>query len=275
MGKASRKPQRSSRDEAARLQREAAEAQRKRDRLMRFGVGAGILLVAAGIIGAAVFASGQNPEVPVNPASAQEDPDAALPKGVIPAGEEFAYGFPVGEPASLDVPSLQVWGDFQCPGCKALEEGNGPYIKELGTTGKARVVLRPTTFLDGNLGTDHSLNAAAAWGCAIDQDKGVEYYSALYGSQPSRQGDGWSQEQLVTLGEQVGITGTALDSFRTCVTNGTYKAWVLNNTALFFAEGIQGTPTGVINGTDLVPVQVLADPAALDNALFGAGAAEE
>jgi protein-disulfide isomerase len=274
MGKKSQKQDRTTRGEAVRLRQEAEQAKRRRERLVRFGLGAGVLALAAGIIGAAALAAGQNPAIPSNPAAAEENPDAALPKGVFPSGGPFAYGVPVGEPASTDAPSLQVWGDFQCPGCKGLEESNGAYIKGLGTSGKVRVVLRPTTFLDGNLGTDHSLNASAAWGCAIDQDKGLEYYSAVYTLQPARQGDGWTQDQLMQVGEQVGITGESLDAFRACVQAGTYKPWALNNTALFYSSGVQGTPTGVINEEDIIPVDVLANPEALAKALFGTRSAE-
>ena len=275
MGKASKKSERTARDKAAEMRKQAEASQKRRERITKISVGAGVVVVALGIIGVAAFASSQGGSTSTNPASATEDANAPLPQGVIPAGQEFAYGYPVGSPSSDDVPSLQVWEDFQCPACGAVEKLNGRGIKDLGLSGRANVVLRPTTFLDGMAGTEHSLNITSAWGCAIDQGKGLEYHAAIFDNQPERQGDGISQERLIEMGAEAGITGGQLETFTQCVQNGTYRQWALNSTSIFNAENIDGTPTGVINGTERVKGQILGDPVELDKALFGQNEAQE
>lgn len=275
MGKASRKSEKTTKDKAAELRRQAESAQKRRERITKIGVGAGVVVVALGIIGVAAFASSQGDSTSVNPALATEDANAPLPQGVIPAGQDFAYGYPVGTPSSEDVPSLQVWEDFQCPACGAVEKLNGRGIKDLGLSGRAQVILRPTTFLDGMGGTEHSINITSAWGCAIDQNKGLEYHASIFENQPERQGDGISQERLIEIGAEVGITGPQLETFTQCVQDGTYRQWALNSTAIFNSENIDGTPTGVINGTERVKGQVLGDPVELDKALFGNDESQE
>jgi len=269
MGKNSRKSERNVREKAAEMRKEAEAAQARRERLVKIIAGASVVAVTVGIVGIAAFASSQNPNTSSNPAAAVEVPDAPLPKGVIPSGEDFAYGFPVGTPSSSDVPTLQVWEDFQCPACGDVERLNGRGIKNLGTTGRAKIILQPTTFLDANTGTNHSLNVTAAWGCAIDQDKGIEYHATIFANQPKTAGEGWTQEKLIEMGTEAGIPNSQLPAFTACIKDGTYLQWAKNSTAVFYASNIDGTPTGVINGTEIVRGQILGDPVELEKALFG------
>lgn len=269
MGKASNKKDRSGRSDAAAQKRQADAAMKKREKLMRLGLGIGVGVVVVGIIAGAAIASSQSEGGISSPAAAEADPNAPLPKGALPPGDEFAYGVPVGSTVEADAPTLQVWEDFQCPACGLIERLNGRGIKDLGQSGRAKVILRPTTFLDGSLATDHSLRATAAWGCAIDQGKALEYHDVLFANQPEREGEGWTQDQLISFATQAGIADEGLAQFTTCVQEGTYRQWALNSTSIFYDNEIQGTPTGVINGTEEVRGQVLGDPVELEKALFG------
>jgi hypothetical protein len=67
---------------------------------------------------------------------------------------------------------------------------------------------------------------------------------------------------LQTFASSVGITGSALDTFKSCYTSAKYASWVKNSYAAFESEGVAGTPAGDLNGTELTPDQ-LADPATL------------
>lgn len=274
MGKSRKETEKTTRDKAVEARREAAAAQARRERTVRLTAGAAVVILVVGIIGIAMFASRSGESAPSSASNAQEDTNATLPKGVIPAGEPFAYGLPVGTPSEPDAPSLEVWEDFQCPACRTVEQLNGQGIKDLGTSGRANVILRPTTFLDINLGNDYSVNATAAWGCAIDQDKGLEYHSALFAAQPAEEGSGWDTATLISLGESVGISGAGLGTFRSCVDAGTYRQWALNSTARFFDAEISGTPTGIVNGTQVISGQILGDPVELEKVLFSAPQAE-
>jgi protein-disulfide isomerase len=227
--------------------------------------------VAIGIIaGAAVVASREGgTSASSAPGAAKIDPSAPLPKGVFGPDDQFAFGVPVGTPNSENVRSLQVWEDFQCPACKIMEDLNGQGIKALGQSGRVKLVYRPTTFLDVNLGNDASVRATAAWGCAIDQDKTTEYHQTLFANQPEREGQGWTQEELIGFGSQIGLADDALATFTKCVQDGTYRQWAVNSTAVFYDKQITGTPTGIIDDSITVTNTVLGDPVELEKALFG------
>jgi hypothetical protein len=85
-----------------------------------------VLLVVVGIIGLALWAKGNDPSnQPI--ATVEPDPTAPVPKGVFPAGDPNEYGVPYGT-AGADAPVLEIWEDFQCPACGALEKANGAGI---------------------------------------------------------------------------------------------------------------------------------------------------
>lgn len=256
----------SAREKAARMRAADQAAQKRRERTLRIAGGAGVVLVAVGIIGGAAIVSRSDSSTVAAPTVVEPDDNAPLPKGVLPAGDAYEFGVPVNANVNADVPTLQLWEDFQCPACKRVEELNGEGIKELGKSGKVNLILQPTTFLDVNLRTDSSARAVAAWGCAIDQDKTLEYHAAVFDAQPEREGQGWTNDELIGIAESVGVSD--MDEFRSCVSEGRYRGWAANSTALFYdAEGVNGTPTGVINGVTIVTGQVLADPVELERAL--------
>lgn len=256
------------RRERAAAARAAAQAgEKRRERTVRIIGALAVVAVVAGIIGVAVYA--RNTEGSVTGVEVVEpDPSAAVPEGVLGADSEWAFGVPYGTGGD-NVPVLEVWEDFQCPACAALEEANGAGIAELAETGVARLIWRPTAFLDRNLGNDASNRAIGAWGCAIDQGFAREFHDAVYANQPEIEGDGWPNEDLVALGEQVGIAGEQLDAFTQCVNNGDYRVWAANATQAFDQESIPGTPFARINGVE-IDNATLADKAALLAALTAA-----
>ena len=139
-----------------------------------------------------------------------------------------------------------------------MEKANGAGIQELASTGKVQLIWRPTTFLDTNLNNDASLRATAAWGCAIDQGKTVEYHNTVYANPPANEGDGFTNIALIDFASQSGIEGAGLDKFTKCMNAQTYTGWAANSTAAFYKSGAQGTPYALLNGT-VVPNDVLAD----------------
>ena len=248
---------RNRRDRAAAAQAQADSTRRRERGVLITGVVV-VAVLAIGIIGAGWYLGAKgNEQAPVVTASA--DPGALAPSGTIPAGELLEFGVIQGSAAT---PTLELWEDFQCPACGQLEAVNGAGIEKLADEGLIRLVWRPTTFIDDKMGNDSSLRAAAAWGCAIDAGKAREYHNAIFANQPVNEGDGYSSDLLLSLGEQVGITGGDLDAFKACVTEGTYLSWVANSRQAFDKEGIQSTPTGKLDGVT-VDNAVLADEAAL------------
>lgn len=264
------------RDRAA-AARDAAQAQeRRRERTVRIIGAVTVVAVVAAIIGVAVVARNSSGSDAVADAPVA-DPGAAIPSGVLPTDDDLRYGVPYGT-ATPDAPVLQVWEDFQCPACAAVEAANGDGIATLAEEGKIQLVWRPATFLDRvNLGGDpavanSSTRATAAWGCAIDAGKVREYHDALYANHPDPEGTGYTDDQLIAIAGEAGITGADLDTFTQCLADGTYQGWAANSGATFSEEGIAGTPYALLNGVE-VPTEVLADPAALAKLVDEAAAA--
>ena len=248
------------RNRAAAAKSAANVGNKRRERLIRFVGGAVVAVIVVGIILGAWYVSknGKSDSAAADPSvTASADPNAALPKTVFPASSEYAFGVPF-PAAKSTAPVLQIWEDLQCPACEALEKANGAGIQELASTGKIQLIWRPTTFLDNNLNNDASLRATAAWGCAIDQGKTVEYHNTIYANPPANEGDGFTNAQLIDFASQSGIDGTAMDKFTKCMNAQTYTGWAANSTAAFYKSGAQGTPYALLNGT-AVPTDVLAD----------------
>ncbi len=251
------------RRERAAAAREAAQAgEKRRERTVRIIGAAAVVVVVAGIIGAAVIArnsegSGSASGIEV----VEPDPNAPVPEGAYGGDSEWAYGVPYGTGGD-NVPVLELWEDFQCPACASLEQANGAGMAELAETGVVQLVWRPTGFLDRNLGNDASNRAIGAWGCAMDAGFTREFHDALYANVPEVEGDGWPNEDFIAIGEEIGITGEAFDTFEQCVNDGTYRPWAANSTQEFYDSGVGGTPFGTIDGQE-VGNTTLADQAAL------------
>jgi len=252
------------RDRAAAARAAAQASEKRRERTVRIIGAVAVLAVVAGIIGVALVARSAD-EAANRIEVIDPDPSAPVPAGVLGADSEWAFGVPYGS-ASDDAPVLEVWEDFQCPACGALEQTNGEGIAEVAETGVARLIWRPTGFLDRNLGNDASNRAIGAWGCAIDEGFTREFHDAVYANQPQEEGDGWPNSDFIAIGEEIGMTGESLDNFTACVNDGTYRVWAANSTQEFYDGGIAGTPLGKIDGVE-VGNEVLADQASLLAAL--------
>lgn len=203
------------------MREEQARQDRKRERIVRFGIAASVLAAVA-IIVVAVAASRDGNDGP-----------SALPSTVTEQGG----GVLVGDP---DAPvTIDSWVDFLCPHCKEFEDANGATIDELVAAGEANVVYHPLTFTGGT----YSTRANNAFACAADEGKAGEFLAAAFVN-PQQ----WTRSSLVDLGDSVGIGG----SYESCVQDGTYDDWSRDVTATASENEITGTPTIFING-ELLP----------------------
>ena len=254
--------QKSTREKAAAAKAEADARQRRVDNRNRL-LGVVVIVALVALIFGGVWYSKKG-DAP-NPAPTV-DANATLPTGV----DKATYGVPYGN-APATVPQLQMWEDFQCPICGELEKANGTGITGLADSGKIRLLWRPTTFLDDNNNNQASQQAAQAWGCAIDAGKAKEYHSTVFANQPATEGTGFTQAQLLEFGTKAGITGTAYETFKSCVTANTYASWVANSRQAFDQAAVPGTPTGYLvmvgKSNKELDYSTLVDPTALQAAI--------
>ncbi len=249
----------SAREKAAEARAAAEAADKRRRMIVNISIGAVLLIVVAALVGGAWYTSQSNKE------ATQPSADAAAPAGAFPSGSQFQYGIEWSDNVT-GKPVLEIWEDFQCPACRDFEAAFGPTIQELAKNGDAQVIFRSTSFLDGNFPGDHSKRAAAAYGCAVDAGKGEEYHDLLYANQPANEGQGWTDQQLLSFGEQAGITGDAKSTFDKCVTDRTYITWAVNGTEAMKQAGVPGTPGIYVNGEEL-PDSAKANPEAFKKAI--------
>ncbi len=188
---------------------------------------------------------------------------AAAPPSALPEGGGIAVHH---DRAAADVPTVDVYEDFQCPGCGVFEEVSGSTLTQLAEDGEIELTYHILSFLDSTMGNDSSTRAANAALCADTVGRFVEYHDTVFANQPEGEGDGWSDEQLSAFAEQAGISGADLEEFRTCTTQGRFNDYVQNMQTESEQAGIPSTPTVLVDGAALSEEQVRAtqqDPTAL------------
>ncbi|MDO5738708.1 MAG: thioredoxin domain-containing protein [Ornithinimicrobium sp.] len=150
-----------------------------------------------------------------------------------------------------DVFQIRVYEDFQCPWCGRLEASIGEALTTKAKSGEVTVTYQIMSFLDGGLGNDSSSRAANAALCADDAGAFVPFHAAVYAHQPAQEGAGYTDAQFLTWGKDVGLSGSALDTFTSCVSSGTHLDYVDDMQQRANKDGVTGTPTVVVNGDTL------------------------
>ncbi|USQ78314.1 DsbA family protein [Ornithinimicrobium faecis] len=171
-----------------------------------------------------------------------------------------AGGIVVGD-AGDDAPAVHIYQDYQCPWCGLLEQVSGPAFTEAALAGDIQLTYTLMSFLDGNLGTDHSGRAANAAMCADDQGAFVDFNAAVFAGQPDEEGDGWTDEQLIGFAEDSGVED--IEAFTGCLEAGTHDDYVTDMQTRSSQDGISGSPRVFIDGTEVNDDQLgilLEDP---------------
>ncbi|KGN38817.1 membrane protein [Knoellia subterranea KCTC 19937] len=223
-------------------------------------VGAIVLIVAIiGVVGAVVVAQ-QNKQARVGTST-------AVPAAAGAMGEGFVANKDVTLVAGA--PTLDVYEDFQCPACAQFEQVMGATIDDLASQGKVKLVYHLKTIIDANMGTTHSLTMANAALCAADAGKWQPFHDDVFANQPATEGQGWTDAQTKGFAEKAGISGSALDTWSTCVEERTYAKYVESTEDASGKAGITGTPT-VLLGGEKVDFQQVSTPDALVQAVAAA-----
>lgn len=184
---------------------------------------------------------------------------AQKPADVVVPPNATATGVPVGDPAAKA--TIDIYLDFQCPGCRQFEERSGQTVDQLVAGGQARVVYHPVAILDRTSPDRYSTRSAAASGCAAADGVFPQYARLLYANQPEEGSAGLTAEKLVELGQQAG----AGPGFAECVSSDRHAGWAAALTDQASKDGLSGTPTVKVNGRKLdnpVPDAIRADVAA-------------
>ena len=142
-----------------------------------------------------------------------------------------------------NIPTIDVYEDFQCPVCARFEAINGITLEKAIEEKKAKVVYHVLSFL----GTE-SILAANASACAADEDKFLAFHKAFYSNQPAENAGAINATFLKALGASIGITS---EKFATCVDTGGYSDWVKNVAEAGSKANVNSTPTVFVNGKEI------------------------
>jgi protein-disulfide isomerase len=150
-----------------------------------------------------------------------------------------------------NAPTVDLYEDFQCPTCGALEKAMGPTFASMAKTGEIRLIVHTLSFLDDNLKNDSSKRSANAVACASDAGKFLEYHAAVFAAQPAQEGAGYTDAQLTAFATEVGITGPALTTWQKCTTSGQHDVYVADTQTNAEKAGVSSTPTVKLDGKDI------------------------
>jgi protein-disulfide isomerase len=160
-------------------------------------------------------------------------------------------GLVVNPSAPANVPTLDLWVDFQCPACASFEETYGDQMAQMAADNEVKLVVHVLSFLDNKLGNDSSKRAANAAFCAADQDAFLPYHQAVFAGQPQREGQGYTDAQLTEFAEKAGVTGAGLTTWQQCYDAREHNQYVESVQTQSAKDGVNGTPTLKLNGQPL------------------------
>ncbi len=207
-------------------------AQRAAERRRKAGLAsvvAAAVLVVAVIIGVAVY----------------NTRDKAPDQFAIPTGAS-ATGVVVGKADAKTTIDLYV--DYMCPRCREFETAVTPALDKAVEAGTVKIVYHPLTILDGASSTKYSTRAAAAAGSAAEAGAFDKFTKALFANQPDEGGAGLTNDRLIELGKEAGITSA---DFAAQVKDQKYADWATALTESASKKGIRSTPTVLINGQNV------------------------
>jgi protein-disulfide isomerase len=173
--------------------------------------------------------------------------------------------------AGVDKPVLEVFEDFQCPACRALEETSGATIKNLAAEGRAKVVYHPITIFqeqtNNGITRGNSLRAGAASRCIAGGAPWGRFHDKLFDEQPSETVEGFKIPDLIDWGKEAGVTDPGFDK---CVTSQEKApAHIAYSDKVMKTQKLTGTPTLKLNGAE-VDTGVAFKPAELRQAVLDA-----
>jgi protein-disulfide isomerase len=243
----------------SRAERRASErARRRADQRSRAAAGTPAwrspvgLVTIAGLLGGALLLAVvflvQRPGVPSGPAV-----DLTAPPNPTPVS--LADGTSLGQ-ASAPV-TMETWVDFQCPACGSFATNTLPsLVRDFIEPGILRLTSHEVAILDRGSSTE-SADAAAAAGCAAEQDLYWPAHDWLFANQAGENRGAFRREVLDAIAARVGLDRAA---FSACLDSGRYQATARAEAA---AAGIGSTPTLRVGGEEIRGVPAYEALAAL------------
>jgi protein-disulfide isomerase len=174
--------------------------------------------------------------------------------------------------------TVDIYEDFGCPVCLQFEKSTHAWFQDAVRANLAQARYHTISILDSRSPNKYSTRAANAALCASDggPDEFLAYHDLLYGApngkqfQPQEGTSGPSDQKLIKLAQDksMGLKPADITTFTTCVGSEQHKALVEAMTEQASKDGVNATPTVLVNGK-----QIDATLAALKAAIAKADAA--
>ncbi len=173
----------------------------------------------------------------------QLDLAVAADNGGIPVGA----GGIVNEDLDSARVRMDVYFDFICPACSALEQTQSETISALRAEGLVDVYYHPLGYLDVySQGTEYSTRSASAAAliAAESPDRFLAFVEAMFVNQPAENTEGLTDSQIQAIASQVGIA----DDVVARIPDREYSSWVRMATEVASKDGLPFTPAIAIDG---------------------------
>jgi protein-disulfide isomerase len=154
--------------------------------------------------------------------------------------------------------TVDIYEDFGCPICEQFEASTHTWFQQAVRANLAQARYHTISILDSRSPNQYSTRAANAALCASDggADEFLTYHNLLYGKpngkqfQPQEGTAGPTDQQLVKLAQDksMGLNADDVTTFTSCVTSEQHKALVEAMTEQASKDGVNGTPTVLVNG---------------------------
>lgn len=237
-------------NEAASEARARAQAQiRAKERRTTVGIWLAVVVVIALFAVLVAFIVGQS-----------QAPTLGESSDAVPAGSTESGGFPIGTTGvvGVDVPEdaleVRVYADYMCGACARFELGAAKELNALREAGTIEFSHHPIAILDQGSPTQYSTRAASAVAAVADgsPEHVLEYSHLLFENQPTSVDGQWTDAELAAFAAEVGApteVGEAIE-------DGVFRRWVGAASEQASVDGLQFTPTVMVDGEILDPEQV-------------------
>ena len=145
---------------------------------------------------------------------------------------------------------ITVYSDFQCPACKLFVTTELPsLLRDFVRPGLVRIESADINILDR--GGSESLDLAAGAACAADQNRYWLYHDLVFWNQGrENQGD----HDVAFIGRIAEAAGVDRAEWDACVARSDVRPAIASRTTAAATQGINRTPTLVVNGQAVVGV---------------------
>ena len=157
-----------------------------------------------------------------------------------------AQGSSLGDPNAPV--KVDVWEDFQCPGCRAYSQSIEPQIvAAYVATGKVYYTFHVYPFVDGGAGeSQQSANAAL---CAAAQERFWDYHDLLFANWKGENVGSFTDERLIAMAESLKLD---MEAFKQCFSANAQADKIAADKALGKSLGVPPTPGIFVNNEPVI-----------------------